>query len=246
MTKIEKLSSGASLMTYDDVAPKDFEFAFGNEKNIEVISNHIEKYIGPIDQVFHEIISDQVHIDVFWVKPSETLPYNILVTSGMSDRPMTTPEVFQDYFLYAELFLLLPPDWPLDMESLENEDNYWPMRWLKQLARFPHEYETFFCIEHTVGGGDPPVNFSPNCPFCGFLFYVSPSLPDEFQTLQLETGETIHFYCLIPLYKEEIDLKNNKGLEALLDRLEAAEVSDVIDIHRKNSCPKKKGFFGLW
>ena len=57
---------------------------------------------------------------------------------------------------------------------------------------------------------------------------------------------TIHFYCLIPLYKEEIDLKNSKGLDALLDRFETSEVSDVINIHRKNSCPKKKGFFGLW
>lgn len=44
------------------------EPATGDGENIDAISNHIEKYIGKIDCVFHEIISDKVHIDVHWVK----------------------------------------------------------------------------------------------------------------------------------------------------------------------------------
>jgi hypothetical protein len=236
MTKFESLPSGAARMTYDDVPPKDFEFAIGNEKNIDTISEHIEKHVGHIEKVFHELLSDKIHVDIHWVAPSEERPYNVLVTSGMGDRPMTVPEGLEE-FQYAELYLLLPPDWPLDKKSFEDENNYWPIRWMTQLARFPHEYDTFFCMEHSIGGQENAAMFPPNCPFSGFLFFTSVSLPEEFATLRLETGETIHFYCLIPLYAEEIDLKNNEGLDALLERFEKIGVTDIIDIHRENSCP---------
>ncbi|AJS59305.1 hypothetical protein UB51_13440 [Paenibacillus sp. IHBB 10380] len=48
-------------------------FSFG-------ISKHVEKYIGEIDGVFHEIISDLVHIDILIVKPTKKRNYYTLVT----------------------------------------------------------------------------------------------------------------------------------------------------------------------
>lgn len=35
-----------------------------------------------------------------------------------------------------ELMIDLPTDWPLEMESLRDERNFWPIRILKILARF--------------------------------------------------------------------------------------------------------------
>lgn len=47
----------------------DFEGASG-DSSIDEISDHIEKNVGKIHMVFHELVSDQVHIDVHWVKPT--------------------------------------------------------------------------------------------------------------------------------------------------------------------------------
>lgn len=57
------------------------------EENVEEISAHIERHLGPVDSVYHEILSDTVHIDVHIVKPTESFPFHRLVTSGMSDLP---------------------------------------------------------------------------------------------------------------------------------------------------------------
>ena len=235
MTKQEPLPSGGVRMTYDDMPQKGFEPVItGDADHIEAISDHITKHVGPIKSVFHEIVSDKVHVDVHWIESSEEQPFNVLVTSGMSDRPMCAPEGLKDY-RFAELCILLPPDWPFDMESFKNEDNYWPIRWLKKLARFPHEYDTFLCTAHTIGGGETEP-FSPNCPFSGFLIFVPVSLNEEFQCLHLENGDTIRFYCLIPLYNEEIELKTNQGLDDLLELFEQHEVTDIVDVKRPCVC----------
>jgi Suppressor of fused protein (SUFU) len=59
------------------------------EECIEAISNHIETHLAPIETVFHEIMSDTVHIDIHFVKPTPDFPYVRLITSGMSDLPMS-------------------------------------------------------------------------------------------------------------------------------------------------------------
>jgi predicted Zn finger-like uncharacterized protein len=119
---------------------REFELAVGNEKHIEAISAHIERYIGDVDMVFHEIISDLVHIDIHWVQPTSDRPTHTLITSGMSDLPMTVPDECLD-LQFAELMVTLPADWQISEEAFEDENWYWPVRLLKMLARLPHEYE---------------------------------------------------------------------------------------------------------
>jgi hypothetical protein len=112
---------------------KDFELAIGDTENLEHITNHVERYIGKIETVWHEIISDLVHIDVHWVQPTAERPYHTLVTSGMSDRPMTVPEGAEN-FCYGELVLCLPQEWPISEGAFKDEKNYWPIRLLKGTA----------------------------------------------------------------------------------------------------------------
>src|SRR6185369_17322023 len=121
---------------------KEFEVAIGDGENIERIGEHIARYVGPVETVFHEIVSDLVHVDVHFVPADGEREYHTLVTSGMSDRPMTVPEGAED-FQFAELVLCRPDTWPLSQKDFNDENNYWPVRWLKQLARFPHEYDTW-------------------------------------------------------------------------------------------------------
>ncbi|AWH55281.1 hypothetical protein C1924_19815 [Stenotrophomonas sp. ESTM1D_MKCIP4_1] len=220
---------------------KEFTPARG-ESHIEAISAHIERHLGPVSGVFHEIISDLVHIDVHVVPASEQFPYLRLVTSGMSDLPMTTPaevEVPQ----YMELMVTLPADWPITQDAFEDERNYWPVRLLKTLARLPHEYDTWLGFGHTIPNGHPAEPYAPGVGFDGAIVLPPVSAPDDFATLQLDDGITVEFMSIVPLYPEEMDLKLKKDAETLLGRFDAKNIKDVIVPGRTNVAKKRFGFF---
>ncbi len=212
------------------------------EEYIEQISEHIEKHLGPIETVFHELVSDKVHIDVHFVKPTADFPYVRLVTSGMSDLPMRTPD---DPRLpkYAELLITLPADWKLAQADMQDERWYWPIRLLKVLARLPHEYQTWLGWGHTVPNGDPAVPYAESTKFCGALVIPSVTVPNEFHTLAIPDVKDISFYAVVPLYEREMNLKLRSGLDALLERFDKHGVSDVVDPNRKDTAARR---FGLW
>lgn len=239
---MEKSKSGSPIYRYSEEDKNQFEAASG-ESAMEEISDHIEQHIGPIDMVFHEIVSDQVHIDIHWVKPTKERPFHTLVTSGMSDKPMTTPEEIEGYE-YAELSICLPEDWKISDEDFKDENNYWPIRWLKFLARFPHEYNTWLGYGHTLPNGNPPEPFTTETKLNSVLLLPSIVFGEKFHTLTLN-NKSIHFYTLIPLHQEELDLKMNKGVESLFKGFDTYKVSDVLDINRPNSTKRKK-FLGLF
>ncbi|GMK39585.1 hypothetical protein PCCS19_26390 [Paenibacillus sp. CCS19] len=219
----------------------DFEFALANEVILTAISEHVEKHIGAIDHVFHEIISDLIHLDILVVNPTKERNYYTFVTCGMSNLPMNVPEGAED-FKYAELMLCLPANWNVSQESFAIEENYWPIRWLKTLARLPHEYNTWLYLAHTVPNGDPAEPFASNTSLSGVILNI-PTMVDDlksFFTLKLPDDNEVHFFSLIPLYKEEMDLKLKSGAEVLFEKLEKASVNEVLNIKRKNVA--KKGF----
>jgi predicted Zn finger-like uncharacterized protein len=214
---------------------KEFTPVAGDANSIEAISNHIEAHLGPVAGVFHEIVSDLVHIDVHLVGPTPERPFHTLVTSGMSDLPMTVPEGAED-FRFAELLICLPEEWPLTQEAFEDEQHYWPVRLLKTLARLPHEYDTWLGWGHTVPNGDPARPFAPGTDLCCGLLLQPLLIPDDFVELTMPDGRVVHFLALVPLYREEMEFKLKHGTEALLERFEAAEVCELLDVHRPNVC----------
>jgi predicted Zn finger-like uncharacterized protein len=220
---------------------RDFEFAVGDSEAIEAISKHIEKYIGPVEGVWHELVSDLVHIDVHRVAPSDERPFHTLITSGMSDRPMTVPEEAEGSSGFAELMLCLPPDWKVSESAFKDERWYWPIRWLKMLARLPHEYETWLGFGHTVPNGDPPVPFAPNTKLCCCLIVPPITTPEEFGLLRVSEEKAIEFFAVLPLYKEEVDFKLRHGAEPLLNRFQEFEISEILDIKRPNVCRRGEG-----
>lgn len=236
---MEKSESGSPIYRYDETKRNEFSPASG-EPSIEEISAHIEKHVGEIHMVFHELISDLVHIDVHWVKPTKERPFHTLVTSGMSDKPMNTPEGV-DGCEYAELCICLPEEWKLSQEDFEDEKNYWPVRWLKSLARFPHEYNTWLSYGHTIPNGDPAEPLAENTALNTLLLLPPIVLDDAFRTLQLPT-KSIDFYALIPLYTEEVELKLKKGTDALFDGFDEYGVNEILRIDRPNTVKKKKRF----
>lgn len=214
---------------------KKFTPAVGDGRSIEAISGHIEEHLGPVAGVFHERVSDLVRIDVHMVGPGEERPYHTLVTSGMSDLPMTVPEGAEEW-RHAELLLSLPASWPLTQEAFEDERNYWPVRWLKVLARMPHEFNTWLGWGHTVPNGDPARPFAPGTELCCALLVRPLLVPDDFAQLDMPNGRTVHFHALVPLYREEMEFKLKYGTDALLERFAEAEVNELLDVRRSNVC----------
>jgi len=231
--------SGSRILRHTEAKP--WEPPQG-EMCLEQISNHIEAHLGKVETVFHEIVSDTVHIDVHVVKPNQRFPFARLVTSGMSDLPMAVPDG-ADVPRFAELLVTLPVDWRLDQESWKDEAWYWPVRLLKGLARLPHKHNTWLGFGHTVPNGDPAEPYAPNTKLCGAIVLPSVSVPDEFHRLQIDADKEITFFAVVPLYDEEMSLKLRLGTDKLLDKLGGLEISDIVDVARPNAAKKRFGLF---
>lgn len=240
----ETSGSGAPIYRHHR-RTKPYQPAEGDPESIDAIRRHIAEHLGEPAFVLHEVVSDLVHIDVHVVPPRPGRDFFTLVTSGMSDLPMNTPGQLASQ-RFAELLICLPPDWPLPTDgriegsALEDERHYWPIRWLKALARLPHEYSTWLGPGHTVPNGDPPAPYVDGTDLCCLLVMAPACLEPEAWTLK-RPGHAVHFFALWPLHRAEMELKLEQGLEALLDRLEALGPDGLatverIDPARPNTC----------
>jgi hypothetical protein len=236
MTKSTEYSeSGSPIHRYGERQHEWRPPEYGEEKWIEKIEEHVTRYIGEIDSVYHEILSDVVHIDVFFIKPIPERNYYTLITTGMSFMPMNTPEGAEGCE-YAELMICLPPDWPISQEDLENPDHYWPIRWLKMLARFPHDYDTWLGWGHTMPNGDPAEPLSPQTGMSGIILLPPIEVDEDFISLDMGEGRTVSFYAILPLYSEELDFKLKHGSDPLLDKFDEHGVNEILDLKRRNTC----------
>lgn len=229
----EKSQSGVPVFRHQEQKDEEGKTS-KNLTHTTQIEKHIEKYVGKTGNVFHEIISDRIHIDIHISEPTRDRNFYTLVTSGMSERPMTVPEGAESY-RYGELFICLPPEWKLTQDDFKDDANYWPLRLLKMLARLPHQYGTWLSYYHTIPNEDPPKSYAHNTKLSGAMLISPLTLPDDFSTLQIDDDITINFYGVLPLYKEEMNLKLTSGTNELIERLIKIDVSDILTLNRKNA-----------
>lgn len=206
----------------------------------EAITAHFESlFPGRESFVFHEMISDLVHIDVNILGPTAEQNYYVLYTTGMSDLPMTLPDEIADRedLKYAELYLFLPGGWDLGGPGSLNSDlpesSYWPIRLLKFLARFPHEYHTWLGYGHTMPNGP---EYAPFHDGVGFGGVVLSQTGGELEAVKAEGDRRVNLLFAIPAYKEEIEYKLKYGMEGLDQRFREGELPMVLDIRRPNLC----------
>ncbi|MFC0506688.1 suppressor of fused domain protein [Micromonospora costi] len=198
----------------------------------EAIDRHIEEHFGPVEFVYHEIASHLVGVHVYVVAPTEARPYRTLVTSGMSELPMTVPEG-HDISPYAELMLCLPADWPLGKAAgLDGDPAGWPVRVLKQVARLPHEYGTWIGEWHSVPNGDPAQPYAPGTPFAGVVVTPMLRVPAEARTIAVGDGTQISLLALVPLHPQEVAVKVERGTDALIEVLDRGQVTELLEPQR--------------
>lgn len=203
-----------------------------SEQEMEEFEACVEKAYGKFDQVYHEIYSPDIHLDVIIVPPTETENYYKLVTMGMGAHRMNVPPELAEYELeYAELVMYLPPDW--NIESSDEKD-YWPIRYLKSTARIPINNDTWLGFGHTVHTGEEQQPVAENTELNSLLLLNS--VDSEYNRIDLRiNGRKINFYHLLPLYQEELDFKLENSAGALMERFDEYDML-VVNINRKNYC----------
>ena len=206
-----------------------------SEDEMSAIEQHIGKAFGPVEMVFHELVSPDIHVDICMVPPSEKRDYYTLVTMGMGAHRMNVPAELAEYKLErAELAIALPPDWKLDQDSLKDERWYWPIGLLKVLARLPIAEDTWLGFGHTMDKQSP---FAEGTELCAAIL-VGPQdvVWEGGEVCVLPSGQEVNFYQVIPLYRDEMEYKLAHDADALLEKM--ADVSFVVDPTRRDVLAK--------
>ena len=201
------------------------------EEEMEAVEGHIQQYFGKIENVFHEIVSPDIHVDICMVPPTEERDYYTLVTMGMGAHRMNVPKELAEYNLErAELAIALPADWKLDQESMKDEKWYWPIRLLKSLARLPIASDTWLGFGHTM---DNQEDFAENTKLCAAILTGPQGTQDGSEVCPLPGGEEVNFYQVIPLYEDELEYKLAHDADALLDKMNG--ISFVVEPDRQDA-----------
>ena len=201
------------------------------EEEMSAIEQHIKNTFGEFDNVFHELVSPDIHVDICVVPPSAERDYYTLVTMGMGAHRMNVPEELAEYKLErAELAIALPSDWKLDEESLKDERWYWPIGLLKVLARLPISNDTWLGFGHTMDKQSP---FAEDTKLKAAILTGPQGVEEGGEVCTLPSGEEVNFYQVIPLYHNEMEYKMEHDADALLEKM--AGISFVVNPTRQNA-----------
>jgi hypothetical protein len=170
-------------------------------------------------------------IIVHRVGPGGARNSQILFTTGMSDVPMRAPAKGQDY-RFAELLIELPADWPLSQERLSDQNHRWPIDWLRKVAAYPRQEQTWLGGPFAImSNGEPAAPFAPGCGFAAMLILAG---YDGVGPVKLGSGKLVQIYTLVPLFAEEKELEQREDLPELFRRLDQFGVGRMVNVNRAN------------
>jgi hypothetical protein len=230
----DKSSGGSTIYRHRETTTGDGLVIDADSASIVA---HIEAKLGKAVGVWHELVSDKIHVDVHFITPTPDDNVWTLFTTGMSARPMTTPADF-DGPDRAELVLRLPPQWPMTQDAFAIDENYWPVRWLKMLARLPHDHNTWLWPSHTIPNGQPAAPFSLKTKQNGMMIVPVTCLADGEEIVATKSG-AVMLMSVMPVYEEEMQFKLEHGYDALIEKLVAADIDELVDLQRVNVCAKR-------
>lgn len=193
---------------------------FLSEKDTVILEKYIEDNIGHFNNVFHEIVSPDLHIDVSIIEPTEEKDYYTLVTMGMSAFKMPIPSNMGKANR-AEMAIRLPKNWNI---KSNDEQDYWPIRIIKDLARFPYYDNCFFADGHYI---DWPNNFA-NTNFNAVLL----SRFVKGNNCKFNNNDEVIIYNVIPLYDSEFKFLVENGASKFFDIADDTVINSEININR--------------
>jgi hypothetical protein len=148
-------------------------------------------------------------------------------TYGMSDRAMNTPPEGEAY-RFAELAVFV------DSFSEQEGDSQcdWPIDWLRQLAQYPFENNTWFGGPvAVVANGEPPEPLGPGTEMTCWLLLAQ---KDPLDRVTLKDGRNVVFYTMFAIHTDERDFEREHGTEALLKKFAEHDVNELIQPRRQS------------
>ena len=198
-----------------------------------------------VTRVYREIDSEFLSVNVFVMKAPTKKDFHVLYTTGMSAMPMKLPQEFLPKYKdleRAELLLFLPAEWDI-LTGYETDADvpdrlWWPVRLMKYLARFPHEFKTWLGWGHSLPNSADCVPYDESTKLCGAMLGA---LQENISMFRTEDDTQINMYCVIPLYKEEMEYQKTAGTEALMQKLSVLNGYGMIVFpDRPNVCAEEE------
>ncbi|MBQ7775323.1 MAG: suppressor of fused domain protein [Lachnospiraceae bacterium] len=238
--KAVKVTEGGSSVYHYEEKERGYRAPVEYGKYSEEICAHFEMLFPDREEmVFHEAVSDLVHIDVYVRKPNDKQNFYVIYTTGMSDLPMCLPKEIskREDLKYAELYTFLPSTWNCGenfktLSDLEAKDS-WIIQYIRFLARFPHEYETWLGHGHTLPNGP---EYAPLCENTKMGGIVLSQGGGDIECVKTKDGKEINLLMAIPAYQEEIEYKLKYGMDALEDIFSENKMPLTINMSRPNYC----------
>ncbi|NVK38445.1 MAG: suppressor of fused domain protein [Gammaproteobacteria bacterium] len=219
----KKTKGGSTILEYDQ-SKTDKDMIGVQVELDEKLHNSREEVFdqlfGECESVSHEIIPMLPHIDVFIYKPGyQGREFFTLVSSGMSDMPMTLPDGISDEYERAEIVMYVT----------EPKDEY--INLIRHFARYPHKYETYFANSHTIPNGQPAEPFFEQSVLDTIAFIPTIVSPDnEFTDLLFKkSGVNVQLLHLTPITTPECEFKLEYGIDELYDLFDDKNHSFILD-----------------
>lgn len=180
---------------------------------------HYKKYLGDFSRVIHTIAEDRKpYIDIYEIPPQKGRYFWTYVTGGMSDIAQNIGSDSGNVNPYTELVIYT------------NEKSLWARKVLYNLAYFPFLNNTYVQYSSTVEFDFPFIEESE---MKNAVLMDTKVEERGFHDFQLD-GRRINFLRVLPISDKELEIKNNSGLSALLNKLSESQVDFIVDIMRKS------------
>ena len=127
----------------------------------------------------------------------------------------------------------------MDGAEADEERWYWPMRTLKLVARLPHLHATWIGLGHTIPNGHPAEPYAEDTKLCCMMAGPPMLFGDAFWKCEVAEGKTVRLYALLPLYEDEMAFKLEQGSDALFEKLDERDVSELVDVKRRSVLAKR-------
>ena len=163
-----------------------------NPAERDALEEYIDDAFGPICRTFYDASGAEMRVDIAVSEPDEERDYYTLTTIGMgANRMAVPPELAEKNRTFAELTMLLPPDWDL-------MNDVWPFHVLRETARRPFEESNFIELGDAYRGA-----MMEGSGFHGVLVARAVVREDSSIRVLLPSGRLVSLFMLLPIYRDE-------------------------------------------
>lgn len=165
-------------------------------------------------------------------------PATIIMTNGLSSYKMPVPDKYKGRE-FNELYFCLPSYW--DWQDIENPNLNWVYTWIRKMANYVIDKQTWFGVGHSIPNGKESLPISLTMKQNNFLLSDPILLEQELDTIQVD-DRTIHFLAIIPIFQDEMNYKQARGAFKFFQKLNSANVTEKLDDYRSTVLKSKWRF----